>query len=130
MVPPEGECIELQTRAILNPGSVGQPRDHDPRASYAIFHPEKNGWEIHRIEYDIRSVQKRIRAAELPMRHALRLTRAGKATRTETVCGTIHVWLSANTSAMKAFATGTFRIVFRHYNNPIDYEPLKARLFQ
>jgi predicted phosphodiesterase len=72
-VPPEGECIEIQSRAILNPGSVGQPRDHDPRASYAIFYPEKNGWEIHRVEYDIRSVQKRIRAADLPMRHALRL---------------------------------------------------------
>jgi diadenosine tetraphosphatase ApaH/serine/threonine PP2A family protein phosphatase len=72
-VPPEGECIETQSRAILNPGSVGQPRDHDPRASYAIFYPEKNGWEIHRVEYDIRSVQKRIRAADLPMRHALRL---------------------------------------------------------
>ncbi len=72
-VPPEGECIEIPSRAILNPGSVGQPRDHDPRASYAIFYPEKNGWEIHRVEYDIRSVQKRIRAADLPMRHALRL---------------------------------------------------------
>ncbi len=71
--PPEGKCIELKTRAILNPGSVGQPRDHDPRASYAIFYPEKNGWEIHRVEYDIREVQKRIRAAALPMRHALRL---------------------------------------------------------
>lgn len=72
-VPPEGECIEIPSRAILNPGSVGQPRDHDPRASYAIFYPEKNGWEIHRVDYDIRSVQKRIRAADLPMRHALRL---------------------------------------------------------
>lgn len=72
-VPPEGECIEIPSRAILNPGSVGQPRDHDPRASYAVFYPEKNGWEIHRVEYDIRSVQKRIRAADLPMRHALRL---------------------------------------------------------
>jgi predicted phosphodiesterase len=72
-VPPEGECIELPSRAILNPGSVGQPRDHDPRSSYAIFYPEKNGWKIHRVEYDIRSVQKRIRAADLPMRHALRL---------------------------------------------------------
>jgi predicted phosphodiesterase len=72
-VPAEGECLELHSRAILNPGSVGQPRDHDPRASYAIFYPEKNGWEIHRVDYDIRSVQKRIRAADLPMRHALRL---------------------------------------------------------
>lgn len=72
-VPPEGERIEIKTRAILNPGSVGQPRDHDPRASYAIFDPETNGWEIHRVLYDIESVQKRIRAAALPIRHALRL---------------------------------------------------------
>lgn len=72
-VPNEGECVEINARAILNPGSVGQPRDHDPRASYAIFYPEKNGWEIHRVEYDIRAVQKRIRMADLPMRHALRL---------------------------------------------------------
>lgn len=72
-VPQEGECMEIQSRAILNPGSVGQPRDHDPRASYAIYYPEKSGWEIHRVEYDIRSVQKRIRFADLPMRHALRL---------------------------------------------------------
>jgi len=69
----EGQEVEIKTRSILNPGSVGQPRDHDPRASYAIFDPEKNRWEIHRVDYDIGSVQKRIRAANLPMRHALRL---------------------------------------------------------
>jgi diadenosine tetraphosphatase ApaH/serine/threonine PP2A family protein phosphatase len=68
-----GEVVELNTRSIVNPGSVGQPRDHDPRASYAVYSPDNNGWEIHRVEYDIRSVQKRIRAAALPMRHALRL---------------------------------------------------------
>jgi len=60
-------------RAIINPGSVGQPRDHDPRAAYAIFNPETNIWEPHRIEYDIYSVQKRIQDAKLPGRHALRL---------------------------------------------------------
>lgn len=69
----ENEPLVLKTRAILNPGSVGQPRDHDPRASYAIFEPETNRWEIHRVEYDITAVQKRIQAAALPMRHALRL---------------------------------------------------------
>lgn len=72
-VPQENESVHIPSRAILNPGSVGQPRDHDPRASYAIFEPEKSNWEIHRVEYDIRSVQKRIRSADLPMRHALRL---------------------------------------------------------
>ena len=72
-VPTPGERIVLASRAILNPGSVGQPRDHDPRASYAIFDPEANTWEVHRVEYDITAVQKRIREAELPLRHALRL---------------------------------------------------------
>lgn len=73
VIPLEGESIHLDSRAILNPGSVGQPRDHDPRASYAIFDNELINWQIHRVEYDIRSVQKRIRAADLPARHALRL---------------------------------------------------------
>lgn len=73
MIPPVGRNIELRTRAIINPGSVGQPRDHDPRSSYAIFTPETMSWELHRVEYDIRAVQKRIRDAALPMRHALRL---------------------------------------------------------
>ena len=68
-----GEPIELTTRSIINPGSVGQPRDHDPRASYGIYSPEDQTWEVHRVEYDIKAVQKRIRAAALPMRHALRL---------------------------------------------------------
>lgn len=74
VIPMEGETIHIDSRAILNPGSAGQPRDHDPRASYAIFDSEQNNWQIHRVAYDIRSVQKRIRAADLPPRHALRLT--------------------------------------------------------
>lgn len=74
VMPPEGETMIVQNRAILNPGSVGQPRDHDPRASYAIFYPNTNGWEVHRVAYDIRAVQRRIREADLPMRHALRLS--------------------------------------------------------
>jgi len=69
-----GESPDLLNRAILNPGSVGQPRDHDPRASYAIFNPEQNNWEIFRIEYDIICIQKRIINAGLPNYHALRLT--------------------------------------------------------
>jgi predicted phosphodiesterase len=72
-VPDEGQQFEIKTRAILNPGSVGQPRDHDPRASYGIYDPEKSTWQIHRVVYDVRAVQKRIRAAELPARHAIRL---------------------------------------------------------
>jgi diadenosine tetraphosphatase ApaH/serine/threonine PP2A family protein phosphatase len=68
------ELIHIHHRMILNPGSVGQPRDHDPRASYGIYDTEENSWQIHRVEYDIPSVQQRILAAGLPERHALRLT--------------------------------------------------------
>jgi predicted phosphodiesterase len=67
------EEVKLNGRAILNPGSVGQPRDHDPRASYGIFDPEEMTWKIHRVSYDIESVQKRIIAAGLPERQSLRL---------------------------------------------------------
>jgi predicted phosphodiesterase len=67
------EPIRITGRAIINPGSVGQPRDHDPRASYAIFNPEEKMWEPHRVAYDIPSVQQRIFDAGLPRRHGLRL---------------------------------------------------------
>jgi diadenosine tetraphosphatase ApaH/serine/threonine PP2A family protein phosphatase len=72
-VPGSAEEYELKERAILNPGSVGQPRDRDPRAAYAIFDPEIKIWEPHRVAYDIKSVQKRILEAGLPPRHAERL---------------------------------------------------------
>jgi predicted phosphodiesterase len=63
----------LTQRSLLNPGSVGQPRDHNPLASYALFDPDSNTWENHRAAYDILSVQRRILDAGLPPRHALRL---------------------------------------------------------
>ena len=71
--PHVGEAMLLTQRAILNPGSVGQPRDRDPRAAYAIFDPEAKTWEARRVEYDIAEVQERIRQAHLPEKHALRL---------------------------------------------------------
>jgi diadenosine tetraphosphatase ApaH/serine/threonine PP2A family protein phosphatase len=73
VVPRPAELYELKERAILNPGSVGQPRDRDPRSAYAIFSPEAHTWEPHRVEYDIKSVQKMILDAGLPPRHAERL---------------------------------------------------------
>lgn len=68
-----GEPMPLNGRAILNPGSVGQPRDRDPRAAYAIFDPEARTWEARRVEYNIAEVQERIRQANLPEKHAVRL---------------------------------------------------------
>lgn len=63
----------ILTKTILNPGSVGQPRDHDNRASFAFFDPDQSTWELRRVAYDINSVQERIKKSGLPWRHALRL---------------------------------------------------------
>ena len=63
----------ILSKTILNPGSVGQPRDHDPRASYAIFDSDNSTWELRRTAYDYSVVQDRIKASGLPWRHALRL---------------------------------------------------------
>lgn len=68
-----GQAVALRRRCIANPGSVGQPRDRDPRAAYAIFDPEARTWEARRVNYDVALVQRRIRDAGLPSRHALRL---------------------------------------------------------
>lgn len=67
------QAMPLAHRAIANPGSVGQPRDRDPRAAYALFDTQNRTWEPRRVEYDVTIVQKRIRDAGLPPRHALRL---------------------------------------------------------
>lgn len=66
--------VRLQTKQILNPGSVGQPRDLDPRAAYAIYDTEEGTWLPRRVNYDITEVQRRIRAAGLPEKHAARLS--------------------------------------------------------
>jgi len=58
---------------IVNPGSVGQPRDGDPRAGYAVVDTEQGTATWHRAEYDIRAAQGAIRDAGLPLRLAARL---------------------------------------------------------
>jgi len=65
--------IEMEPHMILNPGSVGQPRDMDHRAAYAILDTDALTWIVHRTDYDIASVQLRILEAGLPERQALRL---------------------------------------------------------
>ena len=69
-----GEPYSLTQRAIINPGSVGQPRDRDPRAAYAIYDSQARTWEARRVEYNIAEVQSRIREAGLPEKHAVRLS--------------------------------------------------------
>lgn len=74
VVPEPQSRIDLTPRAILNPGSVGQPRDHNPLASYAVFDPDELTWEYCRVEYDIASVQARMQELGLPERHIHRLS--------------------------------------------------------
>jgi diadenosine tetraphosphatase ApaH/serine/threonine PP2A family protein phosphatase len=69
-----GQELPLKPRVIVNPGSVGQPRDRDPRAAYAIFDSDRATWEPRRAAYDIKAVQNRVREAGLPEKHAVRLS--------------------------------------------------------
>ena len=74
-VPTFGKAIPLQadTRGILNPGSVGQPRDNDPRSAYAILDTERMTWLARRVAYPIEVTQAHMRAAGLPERLINRL---------------------------------------------------------
>jgi len=58
---------------VVNVGAVGQPRDHDPRAVYAVFDTETRVYRVERVEYDIESASSRIEAAGLPRILAERL---------------------------------------------------------
>jgi predicted phosphodiesterase len=58
--------IEPERRYLLNPGSVGQPRDGDARASFAIADLDHHTVEFWRVPYDIGAVQARMRTANLP----------------------------------------------------------------
>jgi len=60
-------------RQIFNCGSVGQPRDGDPRASYLIYDDRRSVIEFYRIEYDILRATEKILAAGLPEIYAKRL---------------------------------------------------------
>ena len=60
-------------RQIINPGSIGQPRDQNPNAAYGILDTETGTFEHRRIPYDIPDVQARMREAGLPERNITRL---------------------------------------------------------
>lgn len=55
-----------ECRYLVNVGSVGQPRDRDPRACYAIFDDEQSLVTLRRVEYDIAAAQEKMSAATLP----------------------------------------------------------------
>ena len=74
ILPPLPEPIGLgPKRAIINPGGVGQPRDGDPRASYALLDTQEMTWSFHRVAYAVELTQERMRAAGLPRRLVDRL---------------------------------------------------------
>jgi len=66
--------LELDDRKIINPGAVGQPRDGNPRAAYAIFDTKSGELTMHRIEYDIEEVASKTIDAGLPPYLAQRLS--------------------------------------------------------
>ncbi|MCB9140255.1 MAG: metallophosphoesterase family protein [Caldilineaceae bacterium] len=73
-----GVPVELTTsaqeRLILNPGSVGQPRDNDARAAYAILDLDQHTWTYERVAYPIELTQSQMRAERLPKRLVDRLS--------------------------------------------------------
>ena len=62
-----------ESRLIINPGGVGQPRDGDPRASYAIYDSDTRIVRLYRIPYDVAATQDKMMAKGLPVRLAVRL---------------------------------------------------------
>jgi len=71
----EGWTLALPagTRHLINPGSVGQPRDCDWRAAFATFDTERCEVTYHRVPYDVGAAQTRVLVAGLPERLAARL---------------------------------------------------------
>ena len=71
-----GQIIQLRptSRYIVNPGSVGQPRDADPRAAYALWDTAAATVRFERINYDIDETQRQMREAGLPALLAERLS--------------------------------------------------------
>jgi diadenosine tetraphosphatase ApaH/serine/threonine PP2A family protein phosphatase len=65
--------LEKTAAYLINPGSVGQPRDGDPRAAFALYDIEAASVTFHRVPYDIERAQKKILSAGLPDRLASRL---------------------------------------------------------
>jgi predicted phosphodiesterase len=71
---PDGTDEELAgQRWLINPGSVGQPRDGDPRAAWALIDPDARRATFRRVVYPIEETQAEIRERELPETLALRL---------------------------------------------------------
>lgn len=66
-------CERFGEGIVLNPGSVGQPRDGDPRAAYAVVDLDGMDVDLHRVEYDVDAVIEAVRETDLPDRIGQRL---------------------------------------------------------
>jgi predicted phosphodiesterase len=69
----EFELLTNGTKYLINVGSVGQPRDGDPRACVTVFDPHSQRFSFHRVEYDVAAAQRKIINAGLPEFLATRL---------------------------------------------------------
>ncbi len=65
--------LDANTRYLINPGSIGQPRDKNPNSSFVIFDSTKREIQFVRYSYDVKSTQRKIREAGLPELLASRL---------------------------------------------------------
>ena len=74
IAPGDGSTFEQSGRALLNPGSVGQPRDGIPDSSYMVIDTERDVVTWHRVPYDIEAVQTAMQKVGLPSRLVQRLS--------------------------------------------------------
>lgn len=67
-LPGNGRVLDLNddARYFINPGSIGQPRDQDPRAAFAVLDTDTGKIRFHRVEYDIVKTQRQMREVGLP----------------------------------------------------------------
>jgi diadenosine tetraphosphatase ApaH/serine/threonine PP2A family protein phosphatase len=65
--------MEEGRQYLINPGSVGQPRDHDPRAAYGVYDDGASRYRLKRVAYDIGTTREKILRAGLPPFLARRL---------------------------------------------------------
>jgi diadenosine tetraphosphatase ApaH/serine/threonine PP2A family protein phosphatase len=66
--------LPVGVQALVNVGSVGQPRDEDPRCAFAVYDSKDRTFVLHRAEYDVRGAAAKIRRAGLPAVLAERLS--------------------------------------------------------
>jgi diadenosine tetraphosphatase ApaH/serine/threonine PP2A family protein phosphatase len=70
----DGDEVALEGRALINPGSVGQPRDGNPAASYLVLDTDAGRAAYRRVTYDIAATQRQMLELGLPPRLAERLS--------------------------------------------------------